>query len=74
MSSPPLWKLPPFNALLSDAYIEGTNLEGGHIGNGLQVYILLLQRLLENEERKALIMSIVNEVSEESGDNPKGVE
>ena len=44
--SPPIWKLPTFAALLADPYIEGTELEGGHVAVSLQV---VCPRYFEND-------------------------
>lgn len=37
MSDKPFWRLPPFVGLLADPFVQGTELEGGHVAYALQL-------------------------------------
>ena len=44
---PPLWRLPTYASLFADSFIEGTELEGGHIALSLSVLQFVLGRVVQ---------------------------
>ena len=62
MAAAHIWKARPYTALFADSFVEGTELEGGHIANGIGIYLLCLSKMLDDDEKRSILLSLFDEV------------
>jgi hypothetical protein len=57
-----IWKNKSFDAIFGDVYIQGTELEGGHIANGFSIYGYALEKLLDDDDNRGILLSLFDDV------------
>ena len=54
-----MWKTTAYADLVADNFIDGTELEGGHISSGIDLYAKVLARILDDVTKRSKLKNIL---------------